>query len=321
MRLRPFTASNLHHCADLLTPGFVIDEPLRRRLPEIWQSLNRSHVLLGSVIEDSTTPAGPPVGYGMSVFLQPAFVDECLRRGEPYLAAQVYAAIEAGRSPVRSVGDAARANAREGLDLLILQYWQQDIEPGHPRGQAIMAAGHTSFRLAHEGFRINRALWEAFTTQQAALLRAGGFLLKHDYGPPPGADPEACRQLMGLYRDDPESQVLGSPASLLFRTPAPRFAFSLAEQRLLHSCLLDGADQGHATGRSLNTVKKMWQSIYARVEEIDPEVLGVGGEAGDAESFTRGPEKRRHLLSYLRFHLDELRPLAKPRERTGPRPD
>jgi hypothetical protein len=320
MRLRPFTASNLHQCADMLTPGFVIDEPLRARLPEIWQSLNRSHVLLGSVIEDTTAP-GTLVGYGMSVFLQPAFVDDCLRRGEPYLAAQVYSAIAAGRSPVRSVGDAARANAREGLDLLILHYWQQDAEPGHPRGQAIMATGHASFRLAHEGFRLNRVLWEAFTTQQVALLRAGGFLVKHDYGPLAGAGPESSRHLLGLYRTDPESEVLGSPASLLFRTPAPRFAFSLAEQRLLHACLLDGADQGHATGRSLNTVKKMWQSIYARVEAVDPEVLGAGGEAGDAESFTRGPEKRRHLLSYLRFHLDELRPLAKPRERTGPRPD
>lgn len=320
MRLRPFTASNLHQCAEMLTPGSVLDEPLRVRLPEIWQSLNRAHVLLGSVIEDTTVDGSPVAGYGMSVFLQPAFVDDCLRRGEPYLAAQVYRAVEAGRSPVRSVGEIARANAREGLDLLILQYWQQDIDPGHPRGQAIMATGHAAFRLAHEGFRINRVLWEAYTDQQAALLRAGGFLLKQDHGVPPGASPDAHVQLMGLYRDDPESQLLGSPVSLLFRIPAPRFAFSPAEQRLLYTCLLDGADHGHSTGRSPNTVKKMWRSIYARVEAVDPEVLGVGDMAGDAESFTRGPEKRRHLLSYLRFHLDELRPLAKPRERTGPRP-
>ena len=120
----------------------------------------------------------------------------------------------------------------------------------------------------------------------------------------------------GLARTDPESQSIGTTVSFLFRDTEPRFGFSLTEQRLLHGCLLDSTDALSAVDRSPNTVKKLWQSIYARVEAVDPRVLNPNGVAGDQDPLTRGPEKRRHLLDYLRYHLEELRPRVR-RARPG----
>jgi hypothetical protein len=316
MRLRSFTATNLRTCAALLPPGSDTNDELRARLPDIWIDLARAYRLNGTVTEDTAMPVA---AFGMSVFLEASFLDACLNTTEPGIASQVYRAVLQGRSPVLRVADIARANGGEGLDLLVLHYWQHDLDLSRPRAQALLAAGHAAFRLAHEGFRIRRVFQEASTPEQAGFLRAGGFLEKRHYraSGEPGGPSDGW--LMGLSRTDPQSRSIGTTVSFLFRDAEPRFGFSLTEQRLLHGCLLEGTDATSAVDRSPNTVKKLWQSIYARVEAVNPEVLRPGGVRGDHDSQTRGPEKRRHLLDYLRFHLEELRPHAPPpaRRRRG----
>ena len=56
---------------------------------------------------------------------------------------------------------------------------------------------------------------------------------------------------------------------------------------------------------SLPTIHKRWQTLFARVQDIHPDLLPdapLDGQAG------RGSEKRRPLLNYLRAHPEELRP-------------
>jgi len=312
MRLRPFSAANLKQCAALLPADFDRGGEVRARLPEIWHDLARGHLLNGSVTEDTATPDTPIAAFGMSVFLDPRFVDACLRRAEPGVAWQVYRAIIAGQSPVLRVPEIARANAGEGLDLLVLHYWQHDLDLSRPRAQGLLVAGHAGFRLAHEGFRIKRAFQEAFTPEHVAFLKAGGFLEKLRYAGTNGHGVPAG-WLMGLSRTDAESQLVGTTVSFLFRDAEARFGFSLGEQRLLHRCLLDTADTTGAAGHSPNTVKKLWQSIYARVEAVDPQVVNPRGLDTPGAAATRGPEKRRHLLNYLRYHMEELRPRVRRR--------
>jgi hypothetical protein len=55
------------------------------------------------------------------------------------------------------------------------------------------------------------------------------------------------------------------------------------------------------------TVKKCWHAIYERVTDIDGELLPPQIACG-AHVSSRGAERRRHLLNYLRQHLEELRP-------------
>ena len=116
--------------------------------------------------------------------------------------------------------------------------------------------------------------------------------------------------LLGLFRDDPESQMPGSTVSFLFQVRDPRFFFSLAEQRVLLRATVQGSsDQEIADvlGISLDAVKQAWRSAYARVDSVDSAVLG-----DNIVGSTRGKEKRRQLIDYLRFHMEELRPVKRP---------
>lgn len=57
------------------------------------------------------------------------------------------------------------------------------------------------------------------------------------------------------------------------------------------------------------TVKKRWHAIYDRVLDVDRELLPPPIAYG-AQASSRGEERRRYLLNYLRQHLEELRPCA-----------
>jgi hypothetical protein len=55
------------------------------------------------------------------------------------------------------------------------------------------------------------------------------------------------------------------------------------------------------------TVKKRWHAIYDRVTDVDRELLPPS-IAYVADASSRGSERRRHLLNYLRQHPEEIRP-------------
>jgi hypothetical protein len=55
------------------------------------------------------------------------------------------------------------------------------------------------------------------------------------------------------------------------------------------------------------TIKKRWHAIYDRVTDVDRDLLPSSIAYGTHAS-SRGSERRRQLLNYLRQHLEELRP-------------
>lgn len=60
-------------------------------------------------------------------------------------------------------------------------------------------------------------------------------------------------------------------------------------------------------GATLDTLRKHWPSIYRRVLFVDPLLF-----PDQPERNGRGRGKRRHLLRYLRLHMEELRPSRAP---------
>jgi DNA-binding CsgD family transcriptional regulator len=119
--------------------------------------------------------------------------------------------------------------------------------------------------------------------------------------------------LMGGDRET-ASRAFGSWFSglLLSHTPA-RLYFRPTEQRLLAAALRGLTDEELAAelGVSLAAVKKTWRMIYERTLSI------LRHDAPDnVESAVfgkRGKEKKQHLLTYLREHMEELRPALPPR--------
>src|SRR5215204_1734578 len=187
----------------------------------------------------------------------------------------------------------------------------------------MVSKGTPMIRLTHAGYHIRRILQEAYGPQQMGFLKAGGFLVKSDYGeyyadsarPLPAPDERPF--LAGLDREDPESRLPGSALSSLFQAQVPRFHFSSAEQRVLARAIMDEADAdvAEALGVSGDAIKKIWRRIYERVAAVDHDLLGGGLERS---AVVRGKEKRRRLVRYIRYHLEELRPFG-PRPVTGSR--
>jgi hypothetical protein len=88
---------------------------------------------------------------------------------------------------------------------------------------------------------------------------------------------------------------------------------------VLARAVLDDSDEEIARelGLSIAAVKKIWRRVHERVDDTDPD-LSVANE--NKPGFTRGKEKRRNLIRYLRYHLEELRPTVRPpRPRFDPR--
>ena len=101
----------------------------------------------------------------------------------------------------------------------------------------------------------------------------------------------------------------GSWAGAMFAHEPAMIGFAGAQQKLLSAALHGGTDDELATELEISTsaVKKAWQSIYARAEVSDA-VTGIWNSNGQ-ESAERGKERKRNLLTYVRAHPEELRPV------------
>lgn len=319
MYCRMFRTSDFPVCAALVEPGFEVPAVLREALPALWHRLFVAGQLHGAVVVDPDM-SGPEsiAAFSTSVFLDEAFVADYLRAPSPYPAALVYEHILAGRSPVLATKDLPAANSSGSLNALILHFAIRHPSPSDDRGRAVLSVFHSVFRLFFVGYRMRRVLQEAYGAEQLPFFAAGGFLLKSDYpghveqDGVPAAPGDVRPYLMGLYRDDPETRFLGSQLSYAFQYSEPHFHFSAGEQRVLLRALMDESDEAIADALAIShdAVKKTWRRIHDRVVDgvgSAPELLdGVAAVAA-----TRGKERRRHLLQYVRYHLEELRPVAR----------
>lgn len=301
----------------LLPAGFRVSDRLRQRLPAVWRRLHVAGQLHGGVVVDPERQERDRiVAFGLTTFLTERFVREFLDAPVPYVSGLVYERVLADRSPLLDASALPRANATADLNLLILHFGMHGGALASGRAPAIASVAQEGFRLTHVGYGIRRVLQEAYGEDELPFFRAGGFLLKHDFShvlagttrEPPTTRP----YLMGLFRDDAESRYPGNGMSYLFQRAQPKIRFSAAEQRVLLRAVMDDPDDAiaDALGVSHDAIKKVWRRIHERVAAAAPD-LSV--EIADG-SESRGKEKRRRLLQYLRYHLEELRPFASGRQ-------
>jgi DNA-binding CsgD family transcriptional regulator len=314
---RLLRSSDFDACVPLLHPGFRADPQVCAKLPSIWRRLHVNGQLHGGTVVDPARPEPDAiVAVGMSVFVSEPFLAGYLASPAPYVSALVYEQILAGRSPVLPPNELPAANSSGGLNLLILHFGVRRSGADEDRVRAIAATAQEGFRLSHVGYRVRRVLQEAYGPQELPFFKAGGFQLKSDYEGHAARNgdrwrPEERPYLMGLYREDPESCYPGNGMSDLFQHAEPRFHFAPAEQRVLLRAVMDAsdADIADALGVSHDAVKKCWRRVFERTVAAAPDMFGDVLE----DEGTRGKEKRRRLLQYLRYHLEELRPFARPR--------
>jgi len=312
MHFRAIRKGDVDACAALLAPSVARGVP-PASLAALWRDLLSEERIGGGVVVEPSSER--VLAFGLTAFVDETFLADYLTAPKPYLSACLYEGVRLDRSVLLDPRDVRHANAAEALNFVILHFGLvPDLDTS--AGQGAVAAAEAGFRLAHGGYRVRRMLQEAHGPRELAMLTGAGLRLKSDYasyfaahraGEPPASERP---RLMGLYADDPESRTLGTAAASLFHRGDPRFYFSPAEQRVLARAVLDESDEEIAAelGLSIAAVKKIWRRAYERVIDESSDVLDVDVHGPGS---TRGKEKRRNLLRYLRYHLHELRPITR----------
>ena len=322
---RPGTAEDVEGCFRLLPPGFACEAGLRARLPEMWHEWLRGGRLQMTALEDNERlPGQRLVAFGSSVFITDDFAEE-LRAGRlpPSPAAHVARREIEGRSPILDTGTVRRANSGVGLNVLVMHIgWDEKaLTPDEIRW--VKSKLIEAFFFTHGGYQIKELLQEVYSEEEMRRGLAAGTLLRTDYArffdngrlPPP-----LRPYLIGTTRAEAQDGSTIAPA--FFYTP-PRFFFKPWEQDLLCHVLLGRSDAEVAARLHISpsTVQKRWYAIHERAAAAAPELFHRDAPTGQTPQ-TRGAEKRRHLLGYLRHHPEDLRPILTPeaRKRSDRRP-
>ena len=121
-----------------------------------------------------------------------------------------------------------------------------------------------------------------------------------------GRYPELDRATALLTKQDAVA-VPYSFAISMFHYEAPVLRLRENDQQLLLVALVGRTDAELSAdlGVPIQTIKKRWISVFERIAQTKPELFEAVPPGGDEG---RGPQKRHHVLSYVRAHPEELRP-------------
>jgi hypothetical protein len=321
IRQRPMRPKDVRECMELVTAQPFVGPRYRdsvSHLHSAWLHLLSSDGFCSTTVIEEEVGGAPPrmLGVGASVFA----TDDFLRQLKappffwigPELAKRVACGDDSGLLSQKEVQE---ANSRGGLNLLI---WHGAVRAEDAKRAEIWSKLMTVFLDNHRGFLFKEVIIQGESPEHLEGLRhSGGFLLRAAdgcYGDFQGIDfHQLARQphVVGITREIAVQQF-GSWVSALFYYEAPRFGFSSGEQRMLLSALAGGTDEelSDQLGVSLSTVKKTWRSAYDRVAACLPELI-PGNSQSHGDAAKRGRDKKQHLISYLREHPQELRPVSR----------
>ena len=314
---RPMRRKDVGRCVEIISANPILSRRYGRAISELqttWLRLLGSDAFTGVVFEESLGGSSRLAGAGVSVFVSDVFVREMKSPPFFWIGPEIVHRISRGDSPVLSDREVREANTKDGLNLV---GWHGAASIEDARRVDFLNLMFGSFIELHRGFLIKELLGQADSVEMLdAMSNNGGCFF----------DPELCEfghflpgspediinrpHLMGSTREMEFAGTWLSGSSLFSRQP-PQFGFRRSEQRLLVAALPGGTDEELSAELkiSLSSVRKTWLSIYDRVAAHTPELfredLSENGTPG------RGKGKKHRLLSHLREHPEELRPLAR----------
>ena len=256
--------------------------------------------LRGAVIEDPHD--GRLLGFGLSGFVRGEVVGLAATL-ELQLVLQILEADSRGDGVLLNEEELQECAAQDDLHLVVLAYRQHSFEVTDPQAQELLNAGHKAYRLMHEGYRL-RGVWQEGDEADAPWLHAGGMFMKRSYhsnGLPTG------RMLFGAVAEDFGATWPSHTVSFMFRARSTRLKLTPMQRRVASLALwnLSDYDVARRLGISADTVRQHWRGIISRVLETYPAILGPAATKSSKDR--RGPEKRGHVLEFLRGNLHEVR--------------
>lgn len=285
-------------------------------LPQVLLSLLGTDAFNARLFEESNGGTRRILGAGIGCFVQDDFLAEMKTPPFFWGVPELVRRHKRGQSPILSDREVRDANSQQGLSLFV---WHSGLSIEDMRRPESMHIVPAAFVEAFLGYRLKELLqqtesWEQFCGTRAA----GGHFVRSSDGryaemfDAVEADVAAKPLMCGLTRDLSRGQYASSWTASLFQYQPPRCCFSRGEQALLLAALRGGTDEelSDTLHISLSAVKKTWRAIYDRVAACVPELVPNGSEA-DFWAQSRGKEKKQRLVTYLRDHPEELRPVSR----------
>ncbi len=313
---------DIPECVDIYAKNPVIAArygPAIERLGEVWLGLLQCDASKSTVVRFGEGSSAPVCLFGVSAIVREDFLNEMKTPPHFWIGPELTRRIIMGESPLLTDKQLRDANSRGGLNLVC---WESGIRPEYEAHREVQRSMMSAFIEIHRGY-----LWKEIISAQHErpdrldfILKTGGCL----WDPLAGGYTSTLRSdlsdlvthphVVGITRNlelNRQNEWAASWVGALFDYHPPVFGFSRSEQRLLSSALLGETDEHLAEmlETSLPAIKKMWVSIYRRVEVHLPEL--IPDSPLDLPASGRGREKRRHLLAYLRDHPEELRPVSR----------
>lgn len=274
----------------------LFDPDVWARMPKLLEELFRDELVRLACIE--SVPGHEPRLLGGISFIDPAYVDEARARGST-LSNTVFRAVLERRTPFLSPKEIGKINARRELHLMNFFGNFNDVDLSRSEMANFYEVSNHGYHFFHFGYAY-RALWaEVLLAHHVRELQNQGMQTERELSLPAGQ----TSTLMCMTREVAQANPYLRRSGFFF-PPEPRFEFSLGEQKLLELSLLDVPDDDIAASLrlSMDAIKKRWRSIYTKVDLADAELLA---------ELDSGVDQRRALLSYLRMHLEEIRPYSR----------
>lgn len=315
MHFRLGGKQDLALCAALLKANqcFKASDKFYERLESLWLQMLERKLFCGFVIwEDPALPDDKRIlSFAMSVVVDDDFAGQLESPGIPWAAMSVYEAVSGSknfRGPLCDQQQIARANAEDGVNLLVLHNPMRIHQLSDPRNQPLLPLGAKAFYFAHDGYYTKAVYWEVYGEEHANFLANGGYRELHDYSSHPHVADILDDRIPYLYKLDRSDSVLGYlPNNLwLFMRKIPKLGFTQKQQELLLYALSGQSDRElqNTLGVSEDAIKQAWKNIMHRAVAAQP--IRFAQESSDSGG--RGQSRRHLLLTYLRQHMEELRP-------------
>ncbi len=308
---RRMQAADARQIASWMEDELPVPKTLSRGMPALLSRLVTERRIIAVVVEELRGDTGLPqlAAFGLSGFVSDEFLARHLAHPTTYVALSVLSdALRDKQQPALLTTDQiAWANAAHGLNVLALSWLQNPADVTSSSGRHVLEIGHRALLDAHRGYQIKCVLKETSALFEPSLLSCGFRRVNSaaDGGLHDTLN-HADRVLLGLTRDEAKQTSPGTPLGAAFSWTKPRCGFTRSEQLVLELATEDATDTEIAAALKIgtNAVKERWRLIYQRVGQHAPFVFRA---KPSRMSGTRGGEKRRGVIRFVREHPEELR--------------
>jgi hypothetical protein len=305
---RPANSADFNAASASLAPWYGL---CAEELAKAWPLLLEREGVWSLVIEDVSGPP-KPLSLSLSVFISDRLADRIEAGRCPRFGNEIVSRLLTRGDEPLSIERIRVAHHGAGLNLVSLHTVGLDVELGNSSAGMVSELRSRVCFEALRGYNIKRCLREVYTSQALNSFLAGGWKLRDDYsrffGEPTEGPTLQRPYLLGVVREESDTADNGGArmAAMFHRYPI-RLSLRRVHRELLEAALEGLTDSELSSRLSLSpsAIKKRWASVYDRVEGLIPG-LPPANERSDK---TRGAERRRHVLNYLRDHPEEFRPL------------